>query len=86
MPKVEAKVQTTKLEAKVKIVEEKEKGEVIDRELVTTVTLEYDGTPAKLDDVLYTLRAGHAVDVTFSSPQMSLDLPQKSKEPAEVAT
>ena len=72
MSEVVAKVQIDKLEAKVKIVEEKEKGEVIDRQLVTSVTLEYQGTPAKLDDILYTLRAGHAVDVTFASPQLSL--------------
>ena len=80
MPKeVNVKVQTTKLEAKVKVVEEKEKGEVIDRELVTTVTLEYDGTPARLEEVLYTLRAGHAVDVTFSSPQLSLGMESEAR-------
>jgi len=82
---VKVKVQTTKLEVKGKIVEDKEKGEVIDRDIITSVTLEYTGTPGKLDNVLHTLRAGHAVDVTFSSPQLSLDLPEESKEPAGAA-
>jgi len=84
--KVEAKVQTEKLEAKVKVEEEKgEGGIVVDRHLITEVKLVYEGTPAKLDDVLYTLRAGHAVDVTFSSPQQALDLPEDTREPASVA-
>jgi len=80
MAELNVKVQVEKLEAKVKIVEEKEKGEVVDRELVTTVTLEYSGTPARLDDVLHTLRGGHAVDVTFSSPQLSLGIKEEKKE------
>jgi len=59
---------------------------VIDRDIVTSVTLEYNGTPGKLDDVLHTLRAGHAVDVTFSSPQLSLGIEgQEAKEEALVS-
>ena len=80
MAELNVKVQVEKLEAKVKIVEEKEKGEVVDRDLVTTVTLEYSGTPARLDDVLHTLRGGHAVDVTFSSPQLSLGIKEEEKD------
>ena len=86
MPKVEAKVQIEKMEAKVKLVEEKQEGEVIDRHLITEVKIEYEGTSAELDKVLYTLRAGHAVDVTFASPQQALDLPEEAKEPAGVVS
>jgi len=86
MAKVEVKVQTTKLEVKGKIVEDKEKGEVIDRDIVTSVTLEYIGVPGKLDDVLHTLRAGHAVDVTFSSPQLSLGMETKEEKVPEAST
>jgi len=83
MAEVKATIKVEKAEAKVKIVEEKEEGAVVDRHLITTVSLEYEGTPAKLDDVLYTLRAGHSVDVTFSSPQQKLPL-EETKEPAAV--
>jgi len=86
MAKVEAKVQTTKLEARVKLVEERVEGEVVDRHLMTEVKIEYEGTPAELDKVLYTLRAGHAVDVTFGSPQYSLDEPEEAKEPVTVGS
>lgn len=75
-----ATVSTSKLEAKVKMVEETEKGEVVDRHLMTTVTIEYEGTPARLDTVLHALRAGHDVEVTFGSAQLSLDMPEKAEE------
>jgi len=84
MAKVEVKVKTNKVELKSKIVEDKEKGEVIDRDIVTAVTVEYVGTPGKLDGVLHTLRAGHEVNVTFSSPQQSLDLPEEEEAPVLV--
>ena len=84
MSKVEVKVKTNKVELKSKIVEDKEKGEVIDRDIVTAVTVEYVGTPGKLDSVLHTLRAGHEVNVTFSSPQQSLDLPEEEEAPVLV--
>jgi len=83
MAKVEVKVQTEKLEVKSKIVEETKKGEVIDRDIVTSVTIEFVGPPGKMDDVMYTLRAGHHVDVTFTSPQQKLPL-EEAKEPATV--
>ena len=87
MAEVSVKVQTNKLDTKSKIVEEKgEGGVVVDRDIVTSVTIEYVGAPGKLDDVLYTLRAGHAVDVTFSSPQLSLGISEESKEPAATAS
>jgi hypothetical protein len=80
MAEVKVKVQTNKLDTKTKIVEEKgEGGVVVDRDIVTSVTIEYVGVPGKLDDVLHTLRAGHAVE-TFSSPQQALGLPIESKE------
>ena len=85
MAEVKTTVHVDKLEAKVKMVEEKQDGEVIDRHLITEVKIEYEGTPAKLDDVLYTLRAGHTVDVTFASPQYSLPTPEPEKEPAVVS-
>lgn len=82
MSEVKVKVQINKLEAKVKIVDEKEEGAVIDRHLITEVKLEYEGTPAKLEEVLYTLRGGHSVDVTFASPQYSLPVSEPEKEKA----
>lgn len=72
MAEVKVTLQIDKMEAKVKIVEEKEEGAVVDRHLITTVTMEYEGTPAKIDDVLYALRAGHRVDAIITSPQLSL--------------
>lgn len=85
MAKLEVKVKTNKLETKSKIVEEKgEGGVVVDRDIITEVKIEYVGVPGKLDDVMHTLRADHEVNVTFSSPQQSLDLPEESKEPATV--
>lgn len=86
MSEVVAKVQIDKMEAKVKIVEEKAEGAVIDRHLITEVKFEYEGTPAKLDEILYTLRGGHAVDVRFGSPQQSLGLGEEAKEPAGART
>jgi len=90
MAEVNVKVQTEKMEVKSKIVEEKgEGGVVVDRHIITEVKVEYEGTPGKLDDILYTLRSGHDVDVTFSSPQLSLGLDEserKKKEPAEVTS
>ena len=86
MPEVSAKVQTTKMEVKSKIVEDKEKGEVIDRDIVTSVTVEFIGTPGKLDNVLHTLRAGHAVDVTFSRPQLSFAMESKEDKVPEAST
>ena len=85
MAKLEVKVKTNKVETKSKIVEEKgEGGVVVDRDIVTEVKVEYVGVPGKLDDVMYTLRAGHEVNVTFSSPQQTLDLAEEAKEPAAV--
>lgn len=86
MAEIKAKVQTSKLEAKVKIVEERAEGEVVDRHLITEVKIEYEGTPALLDKVLYALRSGQQVDVTFGSPQYSLDEPEETKEPALVGS
>lgn len=87
MAEVNVKVQTTKLELKSKIVEEKgEGGMVVDRDIVTEVKVEYVGIPGKLDDVLHTLRAGHAVDVTFSSPQLSLGMETKEEKVPEAST
>jgi len=83
MANIEAKVIISKMEAKVKLAEEKAEGSVVARHLMTEVKIEYAGTPAKLDKVLYTLQAGHAVDVTFGSPQYSLDESQEAEEPAE---
>lgn len=85
MAKLEVKVKTNKMELKSKIVEEKgEGGVVVDRDIVTEVKVEYIGVPGKLDGVLHTLRAGHEVNVTFGSPQLTLDEVREEKEPAAV--
>lgn len=80
MPKNEVKIVAEKLEAKVKLVEEKEDGQVVDRSLVTEVKLQYQGTPSRLDEILYSLRAGHNIDVTFTCPQFSMPLVSEVKE------
>lgn len=83
MGQINTTFQIEKLEAKVKIVEEKEEGQVIDRHIITEVKVEYEGTPAQLDKVLYALKAGHRVDVTLATPQLGLDeKPNKEKVPA----
>jgi len=74
---IKAKVTVDKLEAKVKLVEEKEEGVVVDRQLVTEAKIQYEGTPATLDRILYALKAGHQVDVTFTTPQQELDLDER---------
>ena len=86
MTKINTTVQIEKLEAKVKLVEEKQEGEVIDRHLITEVKVEYEGTPAQLDKVLYALKSGHWVDVTFATPQFELDeIPHELKEAVVIA-
>lgn len=82
MSEIRAKVVVDKLEAKVKLVEDKEDGMVVDRHLITQATIQYEGTPAKLEKVLWALQAGHTVDVVFSTPQLGLDIPEEEKEPA----
>ena len=82
MSEIRANVRVDKLEAKVKIVDEKEDGAVVDRHLVTQATIQYEGTPAKLEKVLWALQAGHTIDVTFSTPQLGLAMPEEEKEPA----
>lgn len=82
MSEIKAKVIVDKLQATVKMVEEKEDGMVVARTLVTQATIQYEGTPAKLERVLWALQAGHTVDVTFTTPQLGLDLPEEEKEPA----
>lgn len=82
MSENKAEVTVESLEAKVKIVEEKEDGVVVDRHLVTEVKLQYEGTPALLEEILYTLKAGHTVKARFSAAQLPL---ATVKEPAEVA-
>jgi len=80
MPEIKTKVVIDKLKAAVKIVEEREGGEVVDHHLVTKVTIQYEGTPAKLEKVLWALRSGHTVDVTFSTPQLGLGMPDKESD------
>lgn len=82
MSQIKETVSIDKIEARVKIIEEKEENEVVDRHLVTEVKIQYEGTPAQLDKVLYAMQAGHSIDVTFTSPQLSLGFLEKEKETA----
>lgn len=45
MPEIRADFRIDKLEAKVKLVEEKEDGMVVERHLITEVKVQYEGTP-----------------------------------------
>lgn len=85
MAEINTKVTIEKLEIKSRIVEEKLEGEVVDRHIMTEVKVEYEGTPGLLDKVLYALRSGHQIDVTFATPQFGLDeSPEEKKEPVKV--
>ena len=80
---INVKVTLENLKATVKMTEEKDKnGDVVDRRLVTQATIEYEGTPAKLDKVLWALQAGQNVEVTFTCPQSAFDILAQGKEPA----
>jgi len=80
------KLPVDKLSAKVKMIEIKEEGAVVERRLITEATIQYEGTPAKLDYILWLLQGGQSVEVTFSSPQFSMEIKEareiESKEPA----
>lgn len=85
MAEINTKVTIDKLEIKSKIVEEKLEGEVVDRHIMTEVKVEYEGTAGQLDKVLYAMKSGHLVQVTFASPQFGLDLAsEEKKDPVEV--
>lgn len=73
-----------KLECKSKIVEEKEDGMVVDRELITEVKFQAEFGPEKMRDVMWALRSGKSVSVIFSCPQLELGLDVTAKE-AKVA-
>ena len=85
MAEIKTTVTIDKLEAKVKITEDKEDGVVSDRHLVTEAKIQFEGTPYQLEKVLWALRDGHTVDVTFSSPQLVFDTPGQDKEPVLVS-
>jgi hypothetical protein len=73
---------------KTKIVETKNKdGDVEDRELVTTVSFDYTGSPAAMSNVLWTLTAGNVVNVSFTSPQgvMKDIIEKQTKEKANTS-
>ena len=82
MAEIKVNVVVDKIKATVEMVEEKEDGMVTDRHLVTKATIQYEGTPAKLEKVLWALQAGHTVNITFTTPQLGLDIPEEEKEPA----
>jgi len=87
MAEINTTVRIEKLETKSKIVEEKLEGDVVDRHIMTEVKVEYEGTPGQLDKVLYALRGGHQVDVTFATPQFGLDeVPAEEKERVPVTS
>jgi hypothetical protein len=62
-----------KLEVKAKIVEEVEKGEVIDRYPVTVVKFEVRGTPGDFDKLLLAVAHQHSINAVFDSAQLAFD-------------
>jgi hypothetical protein len=66
--KIETKLKVTKLQAAVKVVED-DSG----RRLVTDVKFDYEGTPARLDDIFQAMKNGHPVDIVISSPQTKME-------------
>jgi len=87
MPEIKVKISSIeKLETKTKVEDELEKGEVVGRRLVTTIKFETECNPSELTPVLYAMAAGHRVDISFSSPQLGLDMPEvRGKETAGVS-
>ena len=51
-----------------------DKGEEIDRRLVTKVTLEGEIDPAEIAQIHRLLKAGHSINVDIYSPQLSMKL------------
>jgi hypothetical protein len=68
-----------KLEVKAKIIEEKEKGEVVDRYPVTVVKFQVRGTPGEFDKLLQAVANDHAVNAVFDSAQLGFDLEPAGK-------
>ncbi len=63
------------LEVRTKVVEEKEDGNVVDHHLMTTIKFDIeDMEPNSLSLVLWAMKAGKAISVTFHNPQAVLDL------------
>ena len=54
-----------------------DKGEVIDRELVTKVTFEGEIDPGDIAQIHRLLKTGHSVNVSLWSPQLSMELVDK---------
>ena len=70
MSEIKAKIVVDKLEAKVKMVEEKEDGMVMDRHLINrSKDSVRRHTGPRLERILWALQAGHTVSVTFDTPQ-----------------
>lgn len=62
------------LQIKAKLVEEKDKGDVVDCHIVTAVSFECEGcAPGEFDNVLRALREGQVINAAFASPQLGLD-------------
>uniref|UniRef100_A0A6H2A512 Uncharacterized protein n=1 Tax=viral metagenome TaxID=1070528 RepID=A0A6H2A512_9ZZZZ len=61
---------------KSKIVQDKD-GE---REIVTVVSFQVDGTPRQFDKVQQAIAAHHQVDVLMASPQYAMELEPTSQE------
>jgi len=57
-----------------KIIEIKDKGEVIDKQIITTLTLEIDGPPGQCDELMAHLAADNSVQLTCDSPQMAFKM------------
>ena len=63
-----------KIDTKTKVVEEKQPEGEPERRIMTTVTLQFEGTSAALDPVLRAIAAGHRVSAELFTPQWSLPL------------
>ena len=85
MPEIKVTINNIeKLELRSRIAEEVEKGEVVDRRVITSVKFEYDGTPMMMNQVLLALANDHQVTAKFESPQAIMSLnevePETSKK------
>lgn len=60
-----------KLVVQAKVVEEKEKGEVVAKYPITVVKFQVRGTPGQFDDLLHAAAADHTINATLQTAQMS---------------
>ena len=73
---VSVKANVSNLKLSSKFTEEKDKdGVIVDREIVTVLTLEFAGvTPGKFDNIMLAHRSQHEIQADLFTPQMAFNI------------